>query len=103
MATDLQGKVALITGAAHGQGRATALALATEGVNIAALDVARTLEYPGYALGSGSDLDRLQNDCRALSVGCLTFKADVRDDAAVASAVAGTAERFGRIDILFNN
>ncbi len=39
MANELAGRVALITGAAHGQGRATALALAREGVHIAALDV----------------------------------------------------------------
>ena len=56
---ELQGRVALITGAAHGQGRATALALAREGVHIAALDVGRTLPYPGYGLGSPIDLESL--------------------------------------------
>ena len=40
------GKTALITGAANGQGRATALALAREGANIVAIDVARQLPYP---------------------------------------------------------
>ena len=39
----------------------------------------------------------------ALGVECLTFAADVRDDAAVSAAVAAAVERFGRIDILFNN
>jgi SDR family mycofactocin-dependent oxidoreductase len=97
------GKVALITGAAHGQGRAAALALAREGARIAALDVARPLPYPGYALGSGDDLVSLAEACRALGVECLTFAADVRDDAAVTAAVAETVRRFGRIDILFNN
>src|SRR5262249_15668042 len=48
---NLAGRVAFITGAAHGQGRATALALAREGVSVAALDVARPLAYPGYTLG----------------------------------------------------
>ena len=51
------GQVAFITGAAHGQGRATALALAREGVAVAALDVARPLAYPGYAMGSSDELD----------------------------------------------
>ena len=97
------GKVAVITGAAHGQGRAAALALAREGARIAALDVARPLAYPGYALGSGDDLRALAEACRALGVECLTFAADVRDDAAVGAAVAETVRRFGRIDILFNN
>ena len=76
-----EGKVAFITGAAHGQGRASALALAREGASIAALDVARPLAYPGYALGTPEDLASLSGECRALGVECLTFAADVRDDA----------------------
>jgi SDR family mycofactocin-dependent oxidoreductase len=100
---ELQGRVALITGAAHGQGRATALALAREGVHIAALDVGKTLPYPGYGLGSPSDLDSLAAECRGLGVECQAFVADVRDDAAVTQAVDETKRRFGRIDILFNN
>jgi len=102
-APELAGQVALITGAAHGQGRAAALALAREGVHIAALDVARPLEYPGYPMGSSADLDSLATECRALGVYCLTFAADVRDDPAVTAAVQNTADRLGRIDILFNN
>lgn len=54
---DFQGKVAFITGAAHGQGRAVALALAKEGANIVAFDLAKPLAYPGYTLGSESELD----------------------------------------------
>ena len=50
--------VALITGAAHGQGRVTAVALAREGYDIVALDVARALEYPGYPMGSADELAR---------------------------------------------
>jgi NAD(P)-dependent dehydrogenase (short-subunit alcohol dehydrogenase family) len=101
--TDLAGQVASITGAAHGQGRASALALAREGVHIAALDVARPLDYPGYAMGSADDLESLARECRGLGVDCLTFAADVRDDAAVTAAVEAVVARFGRIDILFNN
>ncbi len=51
MENNLKGKLAFITGAANGQGRAEALALAKEGVNIAAFDIAQTLKYPGYAIG----------------------------------------------------
>ncbi len=100
---DLAGQVAIVTGAAHGQGRASALALAREGAHVVALDVARALEYPGYGLGTGADLESLRDACRAHGVECLTFAADVRDDAAVTTAVAAAAERLGRIDILFNN
>jgi SDR family mycofactocin-dependent oxidoreductase len=100
---DLAGRVALVTGAAHGQGRATALALAREGVHVAALDVARSLAYPSYALGSPEELDALAEECRRLGVTCLPFAADVRDDAVVSAAVEETARCLGRIDILFNN
>jgi len=103
MIAELTGQVALITGAAHGQGRATALTLAREGAHIAALDVAKALQYPGYALGTPTDLDTLAEECRKLGVRCLTFAADVRDDNAVRTAVAETATQFGRIDVLFNN
>lgn len=99
----LKGRVAFITGAAHGQGRATALALAREGVRIAAFDVARPLAYPGYALGSRDEMESLAAACRDLGVDCATYEGDVRDDAAISSAVDDVITRFGRIDILFNN
>ena len=90
--------VALVTGAAHGQGRATSLALAAAGYDIVALDVAAPLAYPGYAMGTPAELESLASEC-----GALTAVADVRDDAAVTAAVGLAIERFGRIDLLFNN
>jgi SDR family mycofactocin-dependent oxidoreductase len=103
MNKELADRVALITGAAHGQGRAAALALAREGAHIGALDVAGPLAYPGYKLGTPDELDALANDCRRLGVECLPLHADVRDDSAVTAAVAQTMARLGRIDVLFNN
>ena len=100
---ELTGRVAFVTGAAHGQGRAVALALAGEGAAIAAFDVARPLAYPGYGMGTGEDLETLVRECEALGVACLAFAGDVRDDAAVTRAVDETVERLGRVDILFNN
>jgi NAD(P)-dependent dehydrogenase (short-subunit alcohol dehydrogenase family) len=99
----MKGRVAFLTGAAGGQGRATALALAREGVHVAALDVAKPLAYPGYALATPEGLESLAAECRALGVECLTFAADVRDAQAVGAAVEATAARLGRIDVLFNN
>jgi SDR family mycofactocin-dependent oxidoreductase len=100
---EFAGKVAFITGAAHGQGRATALALAREGASIAAFDIARPLSYPGYEMGSQDELATLATACRESGVDCVTFTGDVRDDGAVTGAVDSTVAQLGRIDILFNN
>src|SRR5580765_5318241 len=103
MSNDLKNKTAFITGAAHGQGRATALALANEGVNIIAFDIAQTLQYPGYKLGSSNDLETLKKECELLSVRCLSFEGDVRIDDDIQKAVKGAEQELGKIDILFNN
>jgi SDR family mycofactocin-dependent oxidoreductase len=102
-ARQLAGKVAFVTGAAHGQGRATAVALAGAGANLVALDVGRPLAYPGYQMGTTDELQSLAEECRQAGAKCQVFAADVRDDVAVTAAVASAAERYGRIDILFNN
>ena len=103
MNDQFRGRKALITGAAHGQGRATALALAREGMHVAALDVAKTLGYPGYKMGSSEALDSLVAECQKLGVEAAAFAVDVRDNAGVSAAVADTIARWGRIDLLFNN
>jgi SDR family mycofactocin-dependent oxidoreductase len=96
-------KTAFITGAAHGQGRAVALALAQEGTNIVAFDVAKNLTYPAYSFGSTDELDSLRREVDALGVRCLTVAGDVRVDADIVRAVEEAMAEFGRIDILFNN
>jgi SDR family mycofactocin-dependent oxidoreductase len=100
---EFSGKVAFITGAAHGQGRSAALALAKEGASILAFDVARPLPYPGYGMGTPNDLETLAAECRDSGGACEPYAGDVRDDAAVTAAVDLGVARFGRIDVLFNN
>jgi NAD(P)-dependent dehydrogenase (short-subunit alcohol dehydrogenase family) len=95
--------VALITGAAHGQGRAASLALAEDGYDLVALDVAAPLAYPGYTMGTPAELESLRAECEAAGAGCLPVVADVREDRAVSAGVDAAIERFGRIDVLFNN
>ncbi|MEI9918460.1 MAG: mycofactocin-coupled SDR family oxidoreductase [Bacteroidota bacterium] len=99
----LDGKVAFITGAAHGQGRAVALALANEGVHIVAFDIAQQLSYPGYELGSDDDLQSLKKEIEKSGVQCLPVKGDVRKESDVKAAVDKALLQFKRIDILFNN
>src|SRR6266700_3543894 len=103
MSKDLEGKCAFITGAAHGQGRATAIAFAKEGTHIAAFDIAQTLSYPGYELGSENDLVSLKKECESFGVKCLIFTGDVRSDDDIVTAVSETLDEFKKIDILFNN
>lgn len=99
----MKGKIAFITGAAHGQGRATALALAKEGVHIAGFDIAQPLPYPAYNMGSEDDLESLRRECEALGVSCMVFRGDVRSDKDIIHAVDGVKTAFGTVDILFNN
>ena len=103
MSRELEGNVAFVTGAAHGQGRAIALALARAGANVAGFDVAQPLTYPGYAMGSAAELTSLADECAGVGVQCRTFAGDVRDDHAIRAAVEGTVEQLGPISILINN
>ena len=100
---EFENKVAFITGAAHGQGRATALALAKEGAAIAAFDVAKKIEYPDYAFGTSDELKSLKEEIVSAGGKCVICSGDVRDDSAVTSAVELAIAEYGRIDILFNN
>jgi NAD(P)-dependent dehydrogenase (short-subunit alcohol dehydrogenase family) len=102
MTGSLAGKGALVTGAARGQGRAIALALAEAGADVAICDVgAAAMATVGYALGGalGDVAQAIEaHGDRALAMAC-----DVRDGAQVDAFVAATLEAFGRIDIIVNN
>ncbi|MEX2114726.1 MAG: SDR family oxidoreductase, partial [Pirellulales bacterium] len=74
-----------------------------QGMHLAALDVAKTLGYPGYRMGSSEALDSLAEECRKLGVEAQTFTVDVRDNEGVAAAVTAIFQRWQRIDLLFNN
>jgi SDR family mycofactocin-dependent oxidoreductase len=103
VSSQLESRVAIVTGAARGQGRSHALALAREGATIVALDVPASMKSPAYPLGSREDLDetvRLITEIGAVGV---AEAADVRDAAAVAGVVDRCVERFGRVDILVAN
>lgn len=100
---DFEGKVAFITGAAHGQGRVTAIALAKEGADIAAFDVAEKIEYPAYEFGTSDELKSLKEEVEALGRRVVIAAGDVRSDEAVTAAVEKTIKELGKIDILFNN
>lgn len=99
----LDGKVALITGAARGQGRAHAVTMAGEGADIAALDICHDLPYPRYGLANRDDLDETVRQVEALGRRVLAIEADVRSAVDMERAVRETVEQLGHIDILVCN
>jgi NAD(P)-dependent dehydrogenase (short-subunit alcohol dehydrogenase family) len=102
-APDLSGQVALVTGAARGQGRSHCLALAAAGADIGALDVCRDLDVPAYPLATRAELDTLVTDIEQRGGRVLPLVADVREPEQVDAAVAEVSSTFGRLDILVNN
>lgn len=99
----LAGRVAFVTGAAHGQGRAIAKALAADGASIVALDVGAELSYPAYAQGTTAELETLVAEILEAGGRAIPALADVRDAVAVQRAVDAAIEAYGGIDILINN
>ncbi|MFJ6698011.1 SDR family oxidoreductase [Streptomyces sp. NPDC091272] len=100
----LTGKVALVTGAARGVGRACALAYARAGADLLLTDISDDLDGVPYPLGSASQLAYTARLCREEGGAAVsTATADVRDLAAVREVVEGALDRFGRIDVLLNN
>jgi NAD(P)-dependent dehydrogenase (short-subunit alcohol dehydrogenase family) len=99
----LDGRVALITGAARGQGKAHALALAAEGADIVACDVPRPMATLTYPLATHEDLVLAAKQVEAVGRRCLAVPLDVRDGADVDAAVARTLDEFGRLDIVIAN
>ena len=89
---DLEGKVALVTGAARGLGRAIAIALAGAGADVA-------LGFRDAAAGGGDTAERVEG----LGRRALPLQMDVRDLEQVRDGVRTTADRFGRLDVLVNN
>lgn len=88
----LKDKIALITGADSGIGRAVAIAFAMEGANIAIL----------YNENDG-DAGETKRLVEAKGGKCLVIKADVRQKQACTSAVEKTVEEYGQLNILVNN
>jgi SDR family mycofactocin-dependent oxidoreductase len=99
----LDGRVALITGAARGQGRAHALALAAEGADIIAADAPGSMKDLSYPLGTESDLRDTVELVNALGRRCTPIAVDVRDSAQVNAAVEQTLRDFGSLDIVLAN
>jgi NAD(P)-dependent dehydrogenase (short-subunit alcohol dehydrogenase family) len=98
----LEGQVAFITGAAHGQGRSHAKYLAQEGAKIVAVDICEPIE-DFYPLGTREELEETVAAVEDVGSEAIAIKGDVRSSADMKAAVDEAVGRFGTIDILCNN
>ena len=103
MAGRVAGKVAFITGAARGQGRAHAVRLAEEGADIIAIDICRDYDTVGYPLATEADLAETVKAVEALDRRIVATVADVRDAGALKAAVDDGVAQLGRLDIVSAN
>jgi SDR family mycofactocin-dependent oxidoreductase len=99
----LSGQVALITGAARGIGRSTALTLAREGADIIAVDVGRDIKTVPYPLARPNDLQTLEAEVRAMGRRILAVQSDVRDMKRLREIVTQGIAEMGKIDICHAN
>jgi NAD(P)-dependent dehydrogenase (short-subunit alcohol dehydrogenase family) len=101
----LAGKVALVTGSAHGMGRSHAVVMAEHGADIALVDRAEREIEPQlhYPLGTMEEMREVSDLIEARDRRCLINKVDARDFQAVADAFQRTVHEFGKIDIVVIN
>jgi len=100
----LRGKAAVVTGAARGIGRATAVAFAREGADIIGLDICGPVDpRSGVTPSTPADLEETGRLVGAASRRWLGMKVDQRDLSALRAAAARAEQEFGGIDILFAN
>ena len=86
-----ENKVAMVTGASVGIGRACAVRLAKEGAKLVLLDI------------NAEQLEKVKAEVAPFTTDVLTYTCDVSDEAAVNATVADAMRHFGRIDVLINN
>jgi len=99
----LDGKVALITGAARGQGRSHSLALAKEGADIIAIDLCRQIDSVPYPMSRPADLAETAEQVRNVGRRVVAIEADVRDADGLAQATRRGVSDLGRLDIVLAN
>ncbi|MGH7893612.1 MAG: SDR family NAD(P)-dependent oxidoreductase [Candidatus Binatia bacterium] len=101
---DLEGKVALVTGAARGIGRAIAIGLAHAGCDVAVADIAQSQDgITVYPLGSDAELAVTAGQVRRLGRKCTAVQADVTNADDVDRMMAQIEELLGGLDILVAN
>jgi NAD(P)-dependent dehydrogenase (short-subunit alcohol dehydrogenase family) len=99
----MTGKVALVTGAARGQGRSHAVRLAEEGADIIAVDLADQIDSVPYAMATPEDLAETVRLVEGLDRRILARVADVRDLPGLTRVVQDGVAEFGHLDAVVAN
>jgi SDR family mycofactocin-dependent oxidoreductase len=99
----LKGKVALITGAARGQGRAHALRLGSDGADIIALDLCDQIASVPYPMATADDMAETVKLVEDTGARIVARQVDVRDYSSLAAALEVGLDEFGRLDIVVAN
>jgi SDR family mycofactocin-dependent oxidoreductase len=99
----LAGKVAFITGAARGQGRAEAVRLASDGASIIAIDICDQIASVPYPMATSDDLAATVKLVEDTGARIIAREADVRDQQSLKAAVDAGLDAFGRLDIVVAN
>ncbi|MCA2244785.1 mycofactocin-coupled SDR family oxidoreductase [Mycobacterium sp. WUMAC-067] len=103
MTNQLEDKVAFITGAARGQGRAHAIQMAAQGADIIAIDICAQIESNKYPLSSVEDLKTTAKLVENLGRRCIAVKADVRERGELRTALDEAITELGHLDIVVAN
>ena len=103
MAGQFEGRVALITGAARGQGRSHAVRFAEEGADIIAVDICDQIDCVGYPMATRKDLDETANLVEKTGRRIVAERGDVRDFERLKTIVANGVAELGRVDFVLAN
>ncbi|GAB3392494.1 mycofactocin-coupled SDR family oxidoreductase [Amycolatopsis echigonensis] len=99
----LDGKVALVTGAARGQGRSHAVRLANEGADLIIVDICGKVPTTAYRGATSADLAETAQHIEKAGRRAVSREVDVRDLAALTEAVADGVAELGRLDVVVAN
>ncbi|OBG26506.1 3-ketoacyl-ACP reductase [Mycobacterium sp. 852002-51057_SCH5723018] len=103
MGVPLEGKVAFVTGAARGQGRAHAVRLAADGASVIAVDLCEQIASVPYPLATPEDLAATVKLVEDTGSRIVAKQGDVRDPASLSAALQAGLDEFGRLDIVVAN